>query len=367
VTAAGDDARRAAFSSALPEDDARPRHLAFRIAQALKDLMVAHPQMLVFGEDVAKKGGVYHATDGLFAGFGAGRVFNTLLDETSILGIAQGAAQVGALPFPEIQYLAYVHNAIDQIRGEAASLKFFSNGSYTNGMVVRVAGYGYQKGFGGHFHNDNSVGALLEIPGLVIASPSRGDDAVLQLRTCAALARDHGMVCLFLEPIALYMTKDLHEKGDGLWQFGYPRPGESCALGAARVYPGGGQEELLIVSWANGLVMSLQAQRLLARKGLHARVLDLRWLAPLPVAEVARHARECGRVLVVDECRRTMGGPSASILAALAGDPACEGLTLRRVAGEDTYIPLGPAANLVMVQLEDVLREAEALCGSRAR
>src|SRR5262249_38752644 len=158
------------------------------------DLMVAHPRMLVFGEDVARKGGVYHATDGLFAAFGVGRVFNTLLDETSILGIAQGAAQVGALPFPEIQYLAYVHNAIDQIRGEAASLKYFSNGAYTNGMVVRIAGYGYQKGFGGHFHNDNSVGALLEIPGLVIASPSRGDDAVAMLRTCATLAQDHGTV-----------------------------------------------------------------------------------------------------------------------------------------------------------------------------
>src|SRR5690606_3277317 len=106
-------------------------------------------------------------------------------------------------------YLAYVHNALDQIRGEAASLQFFSAGRYANPMVVRIAGYAYQKGFGGHFHNDDSVGALLDIPGLIIASPARPDDAVLMLRTCAAAARNHGKVCLFLEPIALYMTKDL--------------------------------------------------------------------------------------------------------------------------------------------------------------
>ena len=66
---------------------------------------------------------------------------------------------------PEIQYLAYLHNAEDQLRGEAATLSFFSNGQYRNGMVVRVAGYGYQKGFGGHFHNDDAVGVLRDIPG----------------------------------------------------------------------------------------------------------------------------------------------------------------------------------------------------------
>ena len=92
------------------------------------------------------------------------------------------------LPVPEIQYLAYYHNACDQIRGEAASLSFFSNGQYRNGMVVRIAGLAYQKGFGGHFHNDNSFTALRDIPGLIIACPSRGDDAAMMLRTLAAAA-----------------------------------------------------------------------------------------------------------------------------------------------------------------------------------
>ena len=105
---------------------------------------------------MAAKGGVYGVTRGLHARFGAGRVFDTLLDETSILGLALGTAVSGFLPLPEIQYLAYLHNAEDQLRGEAATLQFFSQGRYRNGMVARIAGYGYQKGFGGHFHNDDS-------------------------------------------------------------------------------------------------------------------------------------------------------------------------------------------------------------------
>jgi 2-oxoisovalerate dehydrogenase E1 component len=276
--------------------------------------------------------------------------------------LAQGFAHAGLLPFPEIQYLAYLHNAIDQIRGEAASLQFFSQRQFRNGMVVRIAGLGYQKGFGGHFHNDNSLGALLEIPGIVLAVPARADDAVTMLRTCAAAAAQHGTVCVFLEPIALYMTKDLHERNDGLWQFAYPPPEELAPIGAPRVYGGSAADELVIVTFGNGVPMSLQAQRALAASGLQSRVLDLRWLAPLPVSEVRRHALATGRVLCVDECRRTGGGPSALVLADLAEDPALEGVRLRRIAGDDTYIPLGPAANHVLVQTEDVVRAAQELC-----
>jgi 2-oxoisovalerate dehydrogenase E1 component len=359
--------RREAFGGRLPEEDPRPRHLAFRLPQALKDLLLAYPEAFLFGEDVAKKGGVYHVTTGLYETFGPGRVFNTILDETTILGLAQGMAQVGALPIPEIQYLAYLHNAIDQIRGEAASLQFFSAGRFSNPMVVRIAGYAYQKGFGGHFHNDNSIGALLEIPGLVIASPARGDDAVGMLRTCVAAAAEAGKVCVFLEPIALYMQKDLHEKGDGLWECRYPPPDEAVPLGEARVWGAGDDDQLTIVSWANGLLMSLQAQRRLADEGIRARVLDLRWLAPLPIDAVKEHARATGRLLVVDECRHSGAGPSASIVAEVATDPLCRGVTVRRLTAVDSYIPLAEAANLVLVQTEDVLAAARALAAEELR
>lgn len=350
------------FGGAPPEADPRPRHLAHRIPQALKDLFAAIPQAFLFGEDVARKGGVYHATEGMYAAFGAGRVFNTILDETSILGLAQGFAQLGALPFPEIQYLAYVHNAIDQLRGEAASLQFFSNRQFRNGMVVRIAGLGYQKGFGGHFHNDNSLGALLEIPGVVIAVPARGDDAVTMLRTCAMAAWQHGTVCIFVEPIALYMTRDLHEKNDGLWATAYPPPEQCARLGSARLHDANDGDDLVIVTFGNGVPMSLQARRRLQEEGLRARVLDLRWLAPLPWAEIRMQAAAVGRVLVVDECRASNAGPSARILAELAQDPELERVRLRRVTGVDTYIPLGPAADLVLVQPDDIVTAARALC-----
>lgn len=351
------------FGGKLPEDETRPRHLAYRLSQGLRDLMAAHPNMFVFGEDVARKGGVYHVTAGLQEAYGAGRVFNTILDETTILGMAQGMAQAGCLPVPEIQYLAYIHNAIDQIRGEAATLKFFSKGQFQNPMVVRVASFAYQKGFGGHFHNDNSIGALLDIPGLILAAPSRADDAVGMLRTCAAAASQHGCVSLFLEPIALYMQKDLHQKGDGLWQFAYPPPQESVPLGEARVYDPKDEDHLTILSYANGLFLSLKAQAQLQHLGIPTRVLDLRWLAPLPWDDIRTHARATGAVLVVDECRRTGGGPSATILSGLLN----EKLKMERVTSADTFIPLGPAMDKVLVQVPDIVNAAKQLAGRGRR
>ena len=135
-----------------------PQIMSRLINWALTDLMLAHPEIVLMGEDVGRKGGVYGVTQKLHARFGSDRVIDTLLDEQSILGLAIGMAHNGFVPMPEIQFLAYLHNAEDQLRGEAATLSFFSNGQYTNPMVLRIAGLGYQKGFGGHFHNDNSRG-----------------------------------------------------------------------------------------------------------------------------------------------------------------------------------------------------------------
>ena len=121
LAAADEDQRHAAFGGRLPEL-AGPLTLAQTINATLADAMAARPEMMVFGEDVARKGGVYGVTRGLLARFGAGRVFDTLLDEQAILGLALGAGLAGLLPVPEIQYLAYLHNAADQIRGEARHL-----------------------------------------------------------------------------------------------------------------------------------------------------------------------------------------------------------------------------------------------------
>ncbi|MCD9031033.1 MFS transporter [Luteimonas sp. Y-2-2-4F] len=353
-------ARAAVFGGEekLPERQP-PRHLAIQINNALHDLLLKHAEALLFGEDVAQKGGVYTVTKGLQKAFGPRRVFNTLLDETMILGMAQGYANLGLLPLPEIQYLAYFHNACDQIRGEAASLSFFSNGQYRNPMVMRIASLGYQRGFGGHFHNDNSVTALRDIPGLVVGCPSRGDDAATMLRTLMALAKVDGRVCAFLEPIALYMTKDLHAPGDGGWLTAYPPPDQAMAFGEERVYAPEATD-LVVFTFGNGVPMSLRAARAIeAAHGWAVRVVDLRWLVPLNEAAIARHAGECARILVVDEGRRSAGvgeGIVTAVVEAGRGDRP-----LKRVGGAATSPPLAGAAFLVIPSEDDIVAAAAAL------
>jgi 2-oxoisovalerate dehydrogenase E1 component len=340
----------AAVSGGIPLAGDEPLTLAQAINAGLAAVLERHPHALLFGEDVAVKGGVYGVTRGLHARFGAARVFDTLLDETSILGLALGAAVTGFLPLPEIQYLAYLHNAEDQLRGEAATLQFFSQGQYRNGMVVRIAGYGYQRGFGGHFHNDDAVGVLRDIPGLVVASPARPNDAAAMLATCVASALVDGSVCVFLEPIALYHTRDLLDEGDEGWV--KQLTGEHVPIGSARTYGDG--DDVTIVTWANGLYLSVRVAHRLAERGVDSRVLDLRWLAPLPVEDILREANATGRVLVVDETRST-GGVSEGILAALV-DAGYDG-RVARVASKDSFVPLGDAARLVLVS-EDEIEEA---------
>jgi 2-oxoisovalerate dehydrogenase E1 component len=344
-------------TAATPPDvvaGSEPLTVAQAINRALADVLDEHPGALVFGEDVARKGGVYGVTRGLFQKAGAARVFDTVLDEQAILGLALGAGLSGLLPIPEIQYLAYLHNAADQIRGEGATLQFFSNRQYRNPMVVRIAGYGYQKGFGGHFHNDDAIGALRDIPGLVIASPSRPDDAAAMLRTCAAAARTSGALCVFLEPIALYHVRDLHQDGDAQWLAAYPA--QAVPIGRARTHGEG--TDLTLVTFGNGVPMSLRVARRLERSGIAARVVDMRWLAPLPIDDVLREANATGRTLAVDETRAT-GGVSEGVVTALL-DRGYRG-RLARVASADSFIPLGDAALKVLLSEERIEAAAREL------
>lgn len=355
-------ARAVAWGARLPESGP-PLTLAQAVNVTLTDLMAAHPEALVLGEDVGVKGGVYGVTRTLRKRFGGHRVFDTLLDEQTILGLALGAGLAGYVPIPEIQYLAYLHNAEDQLRGEGASLRFFSNGQYHNGMVVRIAGLAYQKGFGGHFHNDNSVAVLRDIPGLVLAVPSHPAQAPGLLRTCFSLAQQDGRVCVYLEPIARYHDRDLFEKGDGLWTAPYLPPDAPRAqtpLGEVVLYGDG--SDVLLVTFGNGVHLSRRAASRLAGSGVRATVLDLCWLAPLPVDALTRAAVRFPAVLVVDETRRS-GGVSEGVVAALVEHGY--GGRLARVSSADSYIPLGPAADAVLLGLDDVVGAAQALLAGR--
>ena len=354
-----DEARALAFGSDL-EAQAEPQHMSRLLNWALTDLMLAHDEISVMGEDVGRKGGVYGVTQKLIDRFGAHRVVDTLLDEQSILGLAIGMAHNGFIPVPEIQFLAYLHNAEDQVRGEAATLPFFSNGQFANPMVVRVAGLGYQRGFGGHFHNDNSIGVLRDIPGIVLACPSRGDDAAMMLRECIRLAREEQRVVIFLEPIALYSTRDLHKDGDRLWSFAYPSPDRRIGFGEVGVHGDG--EGLAIVTYGNGHRMAHQALPDFETAGHDCRIVDLRWLSPLPKQALLNAVDGCRAVLVIDECRAT-GNISEEIITLFVENNI--GPT-SRVTASDSFIPTGPAYAATLPSLEEVLAAGHALMGQKS-
>ncbi len=328
-------AREAAFGADL-KAMSEPQIMSRLINWALTDLMLEHGEIVLMGEDVGRKGGVYGVTQKLQARFGPDRVIDTLLDEQSILGLGLGLAHNGFIPMPEIQFLAYLHNAEDQIRGEAATLPFFSNGQYTNPMVLRIAGLGYQKGFGGHFHNDNSLAVLRDIPGLIVAVPSNGADAARMLRECVRLAREEQRLVVFVEPIALYPMRDLAADKDGGWMCLYPAQNERISFGDVGVHGGG--RDLAIVTYGNGYYLSRQAEAGLRAKGIDLRIIDTRWLSPLPHEALLAATEGCGAVLVVDECRKS-GNVSEEIITLFAE----AGRTATRITAEDSFIATGPA------------------------
>ncbi|WIY24663.1 thiamine pyrophosphate-dependent enzyme [Parasedimentitalea psychrophila] len=360
--------KRACLASPAPSPDARdrafgsdhrsmenPQPMSRLINWAITDLMLQHSEIVMMGEDIGRKGGVYGVTQKLHQRFGPDRVIDTLLDEQSILGLAIGMGHNGFVPMPEIQFLAYLHNAEDQIRGEAATLSFFSDGQFTNPMVLRIAGLGYQKGFGGHFHNDNSLAVLRDIPGLVIACPSDGAEAAMMLRECVRLAREEQRVVVFVEPIALYSMRDLHSEKDDAWMQFYPPVSKSIPLGDVGVHGDG--TDLAIVTYGNGRYLSVQAQADLAAKGIKTRVIDMRWLAPLPAEAILAASKDCRNILIVDECRST-GSQSEALMTLFAENGATA--IARHVAG-DCFIATGPAYAASLPSKDSIVSAALAL------
>ena len=332
-----------------------PHHMGKLINYALTDILLQYSNTVVFGEDVAQKGGVYHVTADLYKQFGARRVFNSPLDETSIIGFGIGLGHNGFVPIPEIQFLAYLHNAEDQLRGEAATLPFFSEGRFTNPMVLRIPGLAYQKGFGGHFHNDNSLTIFRDIPGLILAVPSNGSDAAKMLRTSVGQAHENGRIVIFIEPIALYMTRDLHTEKDGKWVNKYPDIKEEIALGEFKVYGTG--RSLTIITYGNGLYLSLKAKKAIESKSKKKiKVIDLRWLSPIDFSKLIKAIGSCKKILIVDECRRT--GCHGEEIYIKLDQSSKHDLNIKLHAAEDSFIPLGVSATVTLPSERSILNHA---------
>ncbi|GAA0813148.1 MFS transporter [Spirilliplanes yamanashiensis] len=351
----GAAARQAAFGGALPEDGG-PLDLAQTLHATLADWLVTQPRGLVLGPGVAGRGGEHGVTRGLAGAF-PGRVVDTAADASAVAGLALGAGLAGWLPVAEI---ADLHDTGAQLRGEAAALSWLSTGAWRNPLVVRVPGLAPDQA--GTGIDGNAVAVLRDVPGLVVAVPARPADAAPLLRACLTSAAVDGSVCVVVEPAALYRERDLLEPGDGGWLAPYAPPGgwagAHVPVGRARTYTVGGADDLTIVTFGAGVRLSLRVAARLAAEGYGSRVVDLRWLAPLPVADIVRESAATGRVLVVDETRRS-GGAGEGVLAALV-DGGYVGAA-RRIAAADSLVPAGPAARHVLIGEDAITQGARTL------
>ena len=309
-------------------------HAAMRWALETRD------DTIIFGEDVAKPGGPFGATKGLYEAFGEERIFDTPISETAMLGMALGAAMTGFRPVVEIMYADFMFVAMDQLVNQIANTRYVSEGRWTAPLVVRT-----QQGVspGACAQHSHSIEAYLaHTPGLRVAAPATPDDAYQMNRT--AIASD--------DPVVVVEARML-----------YPHAGEVALtapiqpMGGARVARRG--SDVTLVSWSTGVPTCLAAAEHLAHEGVDVEVVDLRWLNPLDMDAVIASIGRTGRAAVVHEANLT-GGLGGEIVAraseALFG--ALQGPILR-VATPDLPMPAAP--NLQAAVLPDVARVASTV------
>ncbi len=328
------------------------------IRLALHEQMAVDQRVRVFGQDVADartqvlhqvegKGGVFGTTRGLQRAFGVARCYNTPLAEANIVGRAVGQAIRGLRPCPEVQFFDYIWPAMDQIRSEAATIRWRSNGDFSCPMVLRVAIGGYVAG-GALWHSQCGESIFAHVPGLVIVFPSRARDAVGLLRTAL---RCDGPV-LFLEH--KHLLRQAYTKDP------YPPAGEHVPLGRAALVAGG--DDLTIVTYGATVELSRRAATALAAEGLSIEIIDLRSLIPWDQEMVAESVRRTGKLLVVHEDTLTCG--FGAEVAAWVGEECFADLDapVRRVGATDTPVAYEPSLErAILPQVEGIIGAARAL------
>ncbi|HEU5317555.1 MAG TPA: alpha-ketoacid dehydrogenase subunit beta [Chloroflexota bacterium] len=312
------------------------------VRAGLHDEMARDARVLVMGEDVANKGGVFGATKGLLEEFGEGRVIDMPLAESNIVGTAIGAAVNGMRPVAEIQFADFIFPAMDQIVSEAARIRYRSNGAFGCPLTIRAP---FGGGVHGALYHSQSVEAFFaHVPGLKVVVPSTPADTKGLL---TAAIRDPDPV-LFFEHKAAYRSI----KGE------VPEGEHVVPLGKAHVARSG--KHLTLVTYGLSVHHSLKAAETVAHDGIETEVLDLRTLRPLDKETVLESVKRTNKVLIVHEDNVT-GGIGAE-LAAIVGQEAFEYLDgpITRLCGPD--VPAWPfAASLEQAVLVTPEKIAESI------
>jgi len=291
------------------------------INDALHVAMAEDDDVVVLGEDVGKKGGVFGATAGLFDKYGDRRVMDTPLSECGILGTAIGMALYGLKAVPEIQFLDFIYPGFDQIVSEAAKMRYRSGGEWTSPITIRSPSGGGIRG--GHYHSQSSEAFFAHTAGLRVVMPSTPRDAK-GLLLASIFSADP---VVFLEPKALYRhAKEEVEEG----RF-------TVDLDKARTVREG--QDLTLVSWGAMVPIAQDAAKSAEEKGIQTEIIDLRTLYPWDVKAVLESVKKTGRIVTVQEAPRTCG--FGSEVAATVAEKALEYLEapIGRVAGFDTPFP----------------------------
>ena len=292
------------------------------VARTLAEEMARDERVVVIGEDVGKRGGVFLATEGLFDRFGPDRVIDTPLSEAAILGAAVGMAVHGLRPVAEIQFADYVFPGFDQLVSQAAKLRYRSGGGFTAPMVVRMPSGGGVAG--GHHHSQNPETHFVHTPGLQVVYPSTPTDGKGLLKS--AVRGEDPVV--FMEPKRLYRA--IKEEVPDDLDFVVP-------IGKGVVRRQG--DDGVLISYGASMFETLKAADALAAQGISADVVDLRSLLPWDEDLVLERVARVGRVVVISEAPRT--GSFASEVAATIAEEALDLLEAPpvRVTGFDTPYP----------------------------
>jgi len=294
------------------------------VRTTLAEEMRRDDSIVVLGEDVGKKGGVFLATDGLYDEFGGDRVLDTPLSESMIVGVSIGAAIAGLRPVPEIQFADFIFPAFNQILSEAARMRFRSNGAFSCPMTLRAP---YGGGVHGALYHSQSVEAFFaHIPGLKVVIPSTPYDARGLLRTSI---RDNDPV-LFFEHKKMYRSV----RGD------VPDGDYTIPIGKAAVTREG--TDVTLIAYGLMAQYALEAAEILASDGVNAEVVDVRTLRPLDGETLLASVRKTGKAMVVYEDNRTYGA-GAEIASTIAEQALYDlDAPILRIGGPD--IPAMPFA-----------------------